>query len=151
MKMNNTQSLASTLVSIIALSLMTGCSVLPQTPPGVYQGQLTPCPTSNNCVISDRRDAAHYLPAWETNQTPEQVKLKLMAILQQHPNIQIISHSEFYIHGQYRSDWFGFIDDLEFLIEENAVQIRSASQLGYSDFGANKKHLLIIKKAFEKP
>ncbi|OUS05366.1 hypothetical protein A9Q81_05030 [Gammaproteobacteria bacterium 42_54_T18] len=74
-----------------------------------------------------------------------------MAILQQHPNIQIVSHNEFYIHGQYRSDWLGFIDDLEFLIEENAVQIRSASQLGYSDFGANKKHLLIIKKAFEKP
>jgi len=136
---------------LIALSLMTGCSALPQTPPGVYQGQLAPCPPSDNCVTSDRRDAAHYLPAWKTNQTTEQVKLKLMTILQQQPNIQVISHSEVYIHGQYRSDWFGFIDDLEFLIEENAVQIRSASQLGYSDFGANKKHLLIIKKAFEQP
>ncbi len=139
------------LVSILIYTLLTGCSTLSKTPPGVYQGRLAPCPNSDNCVISDRHDTAHYLPAWKTNQTPEQVKFKLMAILQQHSNIQLISHSEFYIHGQYRSDWFGFIDDLEFLIEEDAVQIRSASRLGYSDFGANKKHLLAIKKAFEKP
>ena len=139
------------LLAITIMTLMTGCSTLPQTPPGVYQGQLAPCPTSDNCVISDHRDAAHYLPAWKIKQTPKQAKFRLMAILQQHPNIQVISHSEFYIHGQYRSSWFGFIDDLEFLIEKNAVQIRSASQLGYSDFGANKKHLLNIKNAFEKP
>ncbi len=148
--MNIKQRLRPTILFSL-FTLMTGCSGLPQTPLGINQQRLSPCPTADNCVTSNKSDPKHYLPAWAAEQSAKKTKLKLINILQRHPNIKIIFHSKFYIHAQYRSDWFGFVDDLEFLIEEKTVQIRSASRLGYSDFGANQKHLLTIQESFYGP
>ena len=48
-----------------------------------------------------------------------------------------------YIHATFKTKLMGYIDDVEFLVDEaaNEVQIRSASRLGHSDLGANKKRI----------
>lgn len=56
------------------------------------------------------------------------------------PRIQIVTSTEDYLHAEYRSAFFGFVDDLELqlLPKQNQVAIRSAARSGYYDFGANR-------------
>lgn len=54
-----------------------------------------------------------------------------------------------YIYVQFQSLKNGYIDDLEMALVggENAVQVRSASRLGYLDFGVNAKRINYLAKA----
>lgn len=41
-----------------------------------------------------------------------------------------------YLHAEFRSAVFGFVDDVEFLFDApGVIQVRSASRTGYYDFG----------------
>jgi uncharacterized protein (DUF1499 family) len=45
----------------------------------------------------------------------------------------------------------GFVDDVEFFFPDSAViHMRSASRVGYSDFGVNRKRLEKIRQLFQK-
>jgi uncharacterized protein (DUF1499 family) len=48
---------------------------------------------------------------------------------------------------EFRSRFFRFIDDVEFLFvrQTQVVHVRSASRLGYSDFGVNRKRIEKIR------
>lgn len=55
-----------------------------------------------------------------------------------------------YIYVQYESLKNGYVDDLEFAMinrDDNVVQVRSASRLGYLDFGVNAKRINYLAKA----
>jgi uncharacterized protein (DUF1499 family) len=45
---------------------------------------------------------------------------------------------------------FRFVDDVEFYIDEraNLIHFRSASRLGYSDMGVNRKRMETIRASF---
>jgi uncharacterized protein (DUF1499 family) len=44
---------------------------------------------------------------------------------------------------------FGFVDDLELHLrpQENAIAVRSAARLGYSDFGVNRRRVENLRNA----
>ncbi|CAB1059228.1 hypothetical protein D1BOALGB6SA_3986 [Olavius sp. associated proteobacterium Delta 1] len=46
---------------------------------------------------------------------------------------------------------FQFVDDVELLFsdEKNLIHVKSASRIGYSDLGANRKRVERIRLAFE--
>ena len=44
----------------------------------------------------------------------------------------------------------GFVDDVEFYCDGTAIQVRSASRLGYSDLGVNRKRVEVIREAFDR-
>jgi len=48
-----------------------------------------------------------------------------------------------YIYAEYKSALMGYVDDVELLLDESArlVHVRSASRLGRSDFGVNRKRI----------
>ena len=55
-----------------------------------------------------------------------------------------------YIYVQFESLKNGYIDDFEMAMinkEDNAIQVRSASRLGYLDFGVNAKRINYLAKA----
>ncbi len=54
-----------------------------------------------------------------------------------------------YVHAEARTSLMRFVDDMEFQLrsDENLIAVRSASRLGLSDLGANKKRLQAIRKA----
>ena len=54
-----------------------------------------------------------------------------------------------YLHVECRSFWFRFVDDVEFLIdpEQKLIQFRSASRVGYSDLGVNRRRMETLQKA----
>ena len=67
-------------------------------------------------------------------------------------NTRIIIQNRDYWHVEFTSRWLRFIDDVEFYFVESEplIHLRSASRLGYSDFGANRKRVEKIRTRFEK-
>jgi uncharacterized protein (DUF1499 family) len=46
-----------------------------------------------------------------------------------------------------RSRLLGFVDDIEMRVRGNRVVVRSASRVGYSDLGKNRRRLESIRQA----
>ena len=65
------------------------------------------------------------------------------------PRTTIVSESEDYLHAECKSLIFRFVDDLEFHLrpDEQLIAVRSASRLGYSDLGANRRRVEQIRNA----
>jgi uncharacterized protein (DUF1499 family) len=59
------------------------------------------------------------------------------------PRAQIVTRTDDYLHIEFRSLIFRFIDDVEFWVNpaEEVIHFRSASRIGYSDLGANRKRM----------
>jgi uncharacterized protein (DUF1499 family) len=54
------------------------------------------------------------------------------------------------LHAEFRSALFGFVDDVEFRMDEDAgrIDVRSASRTGYFDFGVNRRRVGEILEQF---
>jgi uncharacterized protein (DUF1499 family) len=54
------------------------------------------------------------------------------------------------LRAQFTSFLFRFVDDVDCVVDAPAgvIQIRSASRVGYSDLGANRKRVEAIRRAF---
>jgi uncharacterized protein (DUF1499 family) len=59
------------------------------------------------------------------------------------PRTKIIAETPDYLHAECTSAVFGFVDDLELHLRtaEGVIAVRSASRLGYSDFGVNRRRI----------
>ncbi len=62
----------------------------------------------------------------------------------------IVEESPIYIRSEFTSKLFGFIDDVEFFIDDakKILHIRSSSRIGYTDFGVNRRRVENIRKAW---
>ena len=66
------------------------------------------------------------------------------------PRSKIVTVEASYLHVEFRSAFFRFVDDVEFLIdtEDQVIHFRSASRVGYSDLGVNRRRMERIREAF---
>lgn len=117
---------------------------------GVTNGRLADCPSSPNCVGTQCNDAAHRAEAISFEGPPDQALERLRAILADMPRAKIVDSTENYLHAEFTSLLFRFVDDVEFLVdsEQHVIHFRSASRLGYSDFGANRRRMESIRSQF---
>ena len=74
-----------------------------------------------------------------------------MKVIDSLKNARIVTSDENFIHVEFVSPLFKFVDDVEFLLEENSqtVQLKSASRVGSYDFGANRKRMDLIRDLYE--
>ena len=77
-----------------------------------------------------------------------EVMKELESLVEAMPRSRIVTLDGRYLHAEFRSRVFGFIDDVEFLIDEtNAViHFRSASRVGYSDLDVNRRRMTQLRK-----
>jgi len=61
----------------------------------------------------------------------------------------ITSRSEEYVSATYMSRIFKFVDDVEVRTDRDLCQIRSASRIGYSDRGVNRKRVESIRAVLQ--
>jgi len=117
---------------------------------GVRDGQLTPCPNTPNCVSSQSSDAVHKIEPLTYNSTPEQAFTEIKCLIQSLPRTKIITESEDYLHVEFTLPIVGFVDDVEFYLERNAnvIHVRSASRLGMSDLGVNRRRIETIRTKY---
>ena len=116
---------------------------------GVREGHLLPCPATPNCVSSqaDPADKIHYLPPISFSTTPERAWKSLERLVHSQPAAEVTESTATYLRAEFRSRIFGFIDDVEFLLdpETQRIHFRSASRVGHSDFGANRLRMESIR------
>jgi len=135
---------------LAALMLIGGCSIKPDDHPGGKNGRLKPCPESPNCVSTLAHDDSHTMPPLPFIGTKAQSKARIIEIIKSMERSKIILVSDSYIHAEFRSRFFRFVDDVEFLFDDAAhsVHFRSASRVGYSDFGVNRRRMRAISKRY---
>ena len=75
---------------------------------------------------------------------------KILACLKQMGDNKIKSRTEDYLHAVFTSRLMRFKDDVELYIDVSAQQVhfRSASRIGYSDLGANRKRYEAFRKLY---
>jgi uncharacterized protein (DUF1499 family) len=115
---------------------------------GVTNGRLKPAPGSPNAVSSQAQDAAHAIAPLTYNSSRERAMDAVVRIIEATPRTRIVSRTQDYLYAEYQSALMGFVDDVEFWFEPNSklVQVRSASRLGYSDFGVNRARIEEIRR-----
>ena len=136
---------------IITLSSTLGFSNPAMAAIGLDNGQLSPCPESPNCVVSQNGDEDHTIaaiPYKSDRATAQETLLKVLSVV---PRTQIIEQTDNYIHAESTSRIFKFVDDAEFYFpqDENVIQVRSASRVGESDLGVNRRRIEQIRLAME--
>lgn len=118
---------------------------------GVTDGRLAACPNSPNCVSTQADDAGHRMEPIPFTGTADAALQRIKILVAKMPRTKIVTVADNYLHVEFRSAFFRFVDDVEFLIDrqEQLIHFRSASRVGYSDFGVNRERLEQIRNAFQ--
>jgi uncharacterized protein (DUF1499 family) len=117
---------------------------------GVKDGQLAPCPTSPNCVVSQgNTDAEHAIAPLTYSGDPANALERLATLIKGLPRTTVVEQTENYLYAEFTSQWMGYVDDVEFYLDPVAevIQVRSASRLGQSDLGVNRQRIEAIRTA----
>ena len=142
------QGLVVILLSAVFMLLGAGCQGV--VAPGVGSGRLAPCPDKPNCVSSLSEDAEHRESPIDYTGSQEAARQLLLKVINSMPRTKVITATEDYLHVEFRSAIFRFVDDVEFLFDDahKVINFRSASRMGYSDLGVNRKRMQEIKARF---
>ena len=137
-------------LAVIAILIAGGCSGgQPPASLGVNQGQLAPCPDSPNCVSSQAANENRWVHPLRYQGERARARAQLLALLDGMDRAEIVQADENYIHAQFRSAVFGFVDDVEFLLDPPGfIQVRSSARIGYYDFGVNRERVERIRVRF---
>ncbi len=120
-------------------------------PPGLFDGQLRPCPGPPNCVCSEYPgDGEHYVAPLDIAGQPADDAMRLLRdVIADLGGTIEIDYGD-YVAATFTSDLWGFADDVELRVDARAsqVHIRSASRVGYGDMGANRERVEGIKRKY---
>ena len=113
--------------------------------------RLAPCPNRPNCVCS-RADASllHRIEPFAIAGDPAAALGRLKTLLEGTARTRILSATDDHLHAVCRTR-IGFADDVECLLspEEGVIHVRSASRLGHSDLGANRRRIEALRRRFQ--
>ena len=111
---------------------------------------LSPCPDSPNCVSSLSEDKKHFVDPFKYDGSIEEVRQRLIGILENTRRARLVISEKNYLHAEFRSFLFRFVDDVQFFLphDESVIHIKSASRSGYYDFGTNRRRVERLRQAF---
>lgn len=112
-------------------------------------GLLHACPKTPNCFRT-QLSVSDSAVSRDSRSVIERIELAVTAT-----NGQIELRSDNYLHATFKSRLLGYIDDFECLVsiseqqdntavDSTLLHCRSASRIGHSDFGVNKKRVTTI-------
>ena len=106
------------------------------------QPGLTPCPASPNCVSSLASDENHYVaPLAGAGDVATTIE-RLTDVLDDISRVKWEQTAPNRITATFKSLIFRFVDDVDFFVrEDGTIDVRSASRIGYSDLGANRRRV----------
>jgi uncharacterized protein (DUF1499 family) len=135
--------------SVVTLALFS-LFARPPSDLGARDGRLAPCPDTLNCVCTQATDEAHRIEPITFDGTAEEAMARLKAALAALPRTRVVAEAPDYLHAECTSLLFRFVDDVEFLIdrERKVIHFRSASRVGRSDFGVNRRRMEALRQAF---
>lgn len=120
-----------------------------KTAPGIAGGQLSACGKAPNCVCSeDPTDTVHYVPPLAMPVAPDgTVTWAPVEAAVRDLGGTVVGHQGDYLHAIFVSRVFRFVDDLEVRRAGDRLHVRSASRVGHSDLGVNRRRVERLRRA----
>jgi len=117
---------------------------------GVTDGMLQPCPNAPICVHSQSEDPRHAIAPISYTTSLTEARTTLLNVVAEIENATIVTQDPTYIRVEVYVKGFGFIDDVEFLFDDEAqvIHFRSSSRVPYYDFELNRKRMESVRAAF---
>ncbi len=105
--------------------------------------KLAACPSSPNCVSSQATDEGHFIAPFKITGNVEEAWAALKNALISQSRTVITNETGDTLHAEATSLVFRFVDDVDAILDKEAkvIHIRSASRVGYGDFGVNRKRV----------
>lgn len=140
-------------LGLVVLVGVSGCASSTPTERAAFDPstkEFAPCPDSPNCVQTEAPDERHAIEPYAFTGDAADAKASILAIVDEMPRNKVVTDGDNYLHVEFRSRIFRFVDDVEFFFDEadSVVRFRSASRTGYSDMGVNRKRMETIRQAF---
>jgi uncharacterized protein (DUF1499 family) len=124
---------------------------VPLSPPigMVGKDMIEPCKSKPNCVSSLNHEKRYHVAPLRYDRF-EMAKDRLLDTLKSIKRVRIVVNHGNYIRAEFTSFIFRFIDDVEFYFDDNQklIHLKSASRIGYSDLGANRRRIEKIRGKF---
>jgi len=135
--------MSDSLLVIAAGFLLAACDAPRPSGLGAQDGRLAPCPSTPNCVSSQAPDAEHRVDPICYSIAESDALAVIRMVVESFPRTRTVSATGNYLHAEFTSAIFRFVDDVEFLVDESAktVHIRSASRVGRWDLGVNRRRV----------
>jgi len=118
---------------------------------GLLNGQLRPCPATPNCVCSEQQVEGAFAEPLVYATTADVAWRKIKYAIVETGGV-VLTEQDGYLHAVYETTLMRFVDDVELRLDatNQVIHVRSASRVGNSDLGANRKRVTRIQAAFDK-
>ena len=125
----------------IALLLCAACAGAP--PPTGAGAGLAPCPDTSNCVSSRESDPKRRVDPLPLQGSAAEGLAAVRRVILALPRSRIAAEGPGFLRAEFRSLIFGFVDDVDVVVDEPAgvIHIRSAARVGQSDLGVNRRRV----------
>jgi len=134
---------------VVGMSIF-GCSGRRPDNLTIVGGRLPPCPDRPNCVSSQAADTGHLIAPISYAGDPASARTRLEAAIASIPRSKVVRAGEDDLHVEFKTAIMGFVDDALFYVDDTGkkIHVRSASRVGYSDLGVNRRRIESIRKKF---
>ena len=130
---------------IIISSIIISC--VGKTPTTI--GLFSDCPNKPNCVSTKNSNSKSYIEPIRYAGSRVEAKKILFLTLETFKDSRVKNEKDKFIYVEFFSEVFGFVDDVEFYFNKpGVIEFRSASRIGYSDLGVNRKRMEAIRRKF---
>ncbi len=112
---------------------------------------ISACPDTPNCVSSLETGTSRYIDPLSYQGSMENARKRLLEVINAFKRTQVLENTDDYLRVTFTSLLLRFTDDLEFQFDDDAklIHMKSASRVGYSDFGANRRRCEAIRERFK--
>lgn len=117
---------------------------------GARDGRLVACPAKPNCVSSQATDEAHRIAPLAYRGGAAEAMDHLARVVSAQAGATVVTRRDSYLYATFQTPLMGFVDDVEFVADpaRGVIDVRSASRLGHSDLGVNRKRIEAVRAAF---
>ena len=115
---------------------------------GAGGDRFAPCPVAPNCAISQADAGGDRVDPLRAGRDARSAHARLLAVLGADSAYRILEDDDRYVHAEYTSARMRYRDDVEFLIRDDGrIDVRSASRIGWYDWGANRRRIETLRDA----
>lgn len=118
------------------------------------QKKLPVCLKTPNCVSSQTSilDKQHYIEPFKIGGNADAAWQALKQNLSAQDRLVITHDSHDSLHAEATSLIFHFVDDIDVILDRQAllIHVRSASRIGHSDFGVNRRRIETMRTQLQK-
>ena len=117
---------------------------------GVTDGQLRPCPNTRNCVNSQDGSGYTVMESIPYSGDVDDARSRMVNVINEMDRAVIVKQTHDYIHAEYRSLMWNFVDDVELYFDDadHVIHFRSASRFGRGDMGVNRDRMNDLRERF---